>query len=125
MLGKKQLVPIQGNVSVARYRDEIIQPDLLPDIDIQGEISQQENARPDTTHLTMDYLQNQEHCCDSMTVKIVRIKFNRTANPSGATTNIYEYEWQIIQQVRIHERIESLSRRVHTLWQINGGHNRY
>ena len=107
-------MPIQGNVSVARYRDEIIQPYLLPNIDIRGEIFQQDNARPDTAHLNMDYLQNQKHCCDSMTVKIVRIKFNRTANPSGATTSTYEYEWQIIPQVRIHELIESLSRRVHT-----------
>ena len=57
--GKTQLVPIQGNVSAARYRDEIIQPHLLPDIDVRGEILQQDNARPDTAHLTMDYLQNQ------------------------------------------------------------------
>jgi hypothetical protein len=27
---KTQLVPIQGNVSAARYRDEIMQPHLLP-----------------------------------------------------------------------------------------------
>ena len=84
---KKQLVPIQCNVSVARYRDETIQPYLLPDIDIRGEIFQQDNARPNTAHLSMDYLQNQKHCCDSMAVNIVRIKFNRTANPSGATTS--------------------------------------
>jgi hypothetical protein len=31
-------VPIQGNVSAARYRDEIMQPHLLPDIDVRGEI---------------------------------------------------------------------------------------
>jgi hypothetical protein len=31
----------------------------LPDIDVRGEMFQQHNARPDTAHLTMDYLQNQ------------------------------------------------------------------
>ena len=56
---KRQLVPIQGNVSAARYRDEIIQPHLLPDIDVRGEIFQQDNARTETAHLSMDYLQNQ------------------------------------------------------------------
>ena len=46
-------------------------------------------------------------------------------NPSGATTRIYENEWQRILQVRIHGLIESLSRRVRTVLQINGGRNRY
>jgi hypothetical protein len=80
------------------------------------------------------------HCCDSITVKIYRFKSNRTpmgligpagaptpittTNHSGATTSTYEYEWQIIPQVRIHWLIESLSRRVQTVLQINGGLNR-
>ena len=56
---KTRLVPIQGNVGVARFRDEITQSHRLPDIDVRGEMFQQYNARPYTTHLTMDYLQNQ------------------------------------------------------------------
>jgi hypothetical protein len=52
-------VPIHGNVSAACFRDEITQSHLLPDIDVQGEMFQQDNASPDTAHLTMDYLQNQ------------------------------------------------------------------
>ena len=47
-----------------------------------------------------------------------------TTNPSGVTTSPYEYEWQIIPQVRIHGLIESLWRRVQTVLQINGGLNR-
>jgi hypothetical protein len=46
-----------------------------------------------------------------------------TTNHSGVTST-YEYEWQIIPQVRIHGLIESLSRRVQTVLQINGGLNR-
>jgi hypothetical protein len=46
-------------VGAARFRDEITQSHRLPDIDVRGEMFQQYNARPDTTHLTMDYLQNQ------------------------------------------------------------------
>ena len=56
---KTRLVPIHGNVSAARFRDEITQSHLLPDIDVQGEMFQQDNDRPDTAHLTIDYLQNQ------------------------------------------------------------------
>ena len=56
---KTQLVSIQGNVNAARYRDEILQPHLLPAIDVRREIFQQDNARPHAARLTMDYLQNQ------------------------------------------------------------------
>ena len=56
---KTQLVPIQSNVSVARFREEITQSHLLSAINVRGEMFQQGNARPDTAHLTMDYLQNQ------------------------------------------------------------------
>ena len=56
---KRQFVPIQGNLNAARYRDEILIPHLLPSIDVQWEIFQQDNARPHTERLTIDYLQNQ------------------------------------------------------------------
>jgi hypothetical protein len=36
-----------------------------------------------------------------------------------------QHKWQRILQVRIHRLIESMSRRVRTVFQINGGHNRY
>ena len=59
---KTQLVPIQGNVSAARYRDGIIQPHLLPDIDVRGEIFQQDCQ---TRYCTFNYglLAKSEHCC--------------------------------------------------------------
>ena len=56
---KTQLVSIQGKVNAARYRDEILQPHLLPAIDVRREIFQQDNARLHAARLTMDYLQNQ------------------------------------------------------------------
>ena len=55
---KTQLVPIYGNLNATRYRDEILQPHLLPVIDVRREIFQQDTARPHTALLTMDYLQN-------------------------------------------------------------------
>ena len=56
---KTQLVSIQGNLNGARYRDDILQPQLLPAIDLRGDIFQQDNARPHTERLSMNYLQNQ------------------------------------------------------------------
>ena len=34
-----QLVPIQGSLNAARYRDEILQPHLLLAIDVRRELS--------------------------------------------------------------------------------------
>jgi hypothetical protein len=36
-----------------------------------------------------------------------------------------QYNWQRIPQERIHRLMESMSRRVRTVLQVNGGHNRY
>jgi len=36
-----------------------------------------------------------------------------------------QYDWKRIPQERIHRLIESMSRRVRTVLQVNGGHNRY
>ena len=56
---KTQLQSFQSNVSVARFREKIAQWHLLPDINVRREMFQHDNARSDTAHLTMDYLQNQ------------------------------------------------------------------
>ena len=131
---KTQLVPIQGNVSAARFRDEITQPHLLPDIDVRAEIFHQDNARPDTAHLTMDYLQNQnivvipwpskspdlnpiEHLWDELDRRVHQCQ--PQPQTLQALQQAIQYEWQIIPQERIHRLIGSMSRRV------NGGHNRY
>jgi hypothetical protein len=49
---------LEGHGSTAvRYRDEIIQPHLMHVIDRQRELIQQDNARPHTARVTMDYLE--------------------------------------------------------------------
>ena len=46
-----------GNLTAVKYRDEIIQPHLMHVIDQQRELFQQENARPHTARVAMDYLE--------------------------------------------------------------------
>jgi len=48
---KTDLVHVPGNLTALRYRDEILQPHLMHVID------RQDNARPHTAHVTMDYLE--------------------------------------------------------------------
>jgi transposase len=54
---KLYLVDVPGNLTAVRYRDEIIQPHLMHVIDRQRELLQQDNARPHTARVAMDYLE--------------------------------------------------------------------
>ena len=54
---KTDLVHVLGNLTAVRYRDEILQPHLMHVIDRQRELFQQDNARPHTARVTMDYLE--------------------------------------------------------------------
>jgi transposase len=54
---KTDLVHVPGNLTAVRYRDEILQPHLMRVIDRQRELFQQDNARPHTARVTMDYLE--------------------------------------------------------------------
>ena len=54
---KTDLVHVPGNLTAVRYRDEILQPHLMHVIDRQRELFQQDNARPHTARVTMDYLE--------------------------------------------------------------------
>ena len=47
---------VPGNLMAVRYRDEILQPHLMHVIDEQRELFQQDNARPHTARVAMDYL---------------------------------------------------------------------
>ena len=54
---KAKLVHVPGNLTGVRYRDKILQHHLMHVIDRQRELFQQDNARPHTPRLTMDYLE--------------------------------------------------------------------
>ena len=107
-------------------------------LSMSGEIFQQDNARPHAARLTMDYLQNQnitvipwpskwsdlnpiEHLWDELDRRVRQ----RQPQTLQALQQALQYEWQRIPQERIHGLIGSMSRRVRTFLQVNGGHNRY
>jgi hypothetical protein len=54
---KTDIVHVPGNLTDVRYRNEILQPHLKHIIDRQRELFQQDNARPYTARVTMDYLE--------------------------------------------------------------------
>ena len=56
---KTQLVHIHGNLSAARYRDEVLTPHMLPAMNIRREFFQHDHTRPHTARATVDFLANQ------------------------------------------------------------------
>jgi hypothetical protein len=55
---KTQLVHINGNLSAARHRDEVLTPHMLPAMDLRREVIQHDNARPHTPRVTVNFLAN-------------------------------------------------------------------
>ena len=110
---------------------------LLPAIDVRGEIFQQDNARPHTARLTMDYLQYQnitvipgppnlnpiEHLLGELDRRV------RQCQPQSQTIQplqqALQHKWQRNPQLRIHRLIESMSKRVRTVLQVRGVQGRY
>ena len=52
------LVLVPNNLTAQRYCDEILQPHLLPVINMQRKVFQHDNARPHRARATVDFLAN-------------------------------------------------------------------
>jgi hypothetical protein len=54
-----QLVHIHDNRFAARYRDEVLTPNMLPAMNLHRDVFQHDNTRPHTVRTTVDFLANQ------------------------------------------------------------------
>ena len=130
---KTQLVHIHGNLSAARYRDEVLIPHMPPAMNLRREAFMHDNTRSHTAHATVYFLANQN-------VTVLHLPFKSLdLNPIEhlwmtwidacaivkQCRKALEQEWRRIPQDRIRRLVESMSRRVRPVIQANGGHNRY
>lgn len=139
---KTPLVTIQGNLTAQRYRDQVMQPVVLPYLQQQpqGIIFQQDNARPHTARLTMDFLNRHnvhvlpwpakspdlnpiEHLWDHIGRQIRR-RPRQAANIRELEQAIHD-EWRNIPNDVIRRLTFSMRRRVLACINANGGHTRY
>ena len=113
---------------------------LLPAIDVQREIFQQDNARPHTARLTMDYLQYQNITVIARQLQSLDLnpiehllgeldRGVRQCQPRSQTIQLQQqtlqHKRQRILQVKFHRLIESMSRGVRTVLQVSGVQDRY
>ena len=138
--GRSDLIMVRGHLTALRYRDEILRPHLLPILNRQRELFQQDNARPHTARVTRDFLTTEnvtvlpwpsrspdlnpiEHLWDVLDRRV------RQRNPAPQTLQqlaiALEAEWTAIPQQQIQRLIRSMSRRCRAVLDSNGGHNRY
>lgn len=140
--GRTQLVIVQGNLTGVRYRDEIIQPHVLPFVQGQGRrmTFQHDNARPHVARVVTDILVQRnvdvlpwpavspdlspiEHVWDEMERRLRRqpnqpLTLDQLAQ---ALVNI----WNTIPQAVFGNLVASMRRRCQACIDNNGGHTRY
>lgn len=139
-INRTDLIHVQGNLTAVRYRDNILQPHLLPVIDVQRELFQQDNARPHTARATMAFLANNnvrvlpwpsrspdlnpiEHLWDELDRRLRQRQ--RQPETLQELVVFLQGEWERIPQAVIQRLIQSMTRRVRTVIRVRGGHNRY
>ena len=137
---KSQLVVIDGNLTAARYRDEILRPQVIPFLQQHNLIFQQDNARPHVARVCQNFLANHnvqpldwppyspdlspiEHLWDQLDRRV------RQRQPPPTTraqlARALEEEWNNIPIRRINTLMNSMTRRIRAVAQANGGHTRY
>lgn len=139
---RTELKIVAGNLNAVRYRDEILQPLVLPFLRRHrfNHVLQQDNARCHVARLTMDFLQAQhvrvlpwpamspdlnpiEHMWDELGRRV-----KNRINPPETLEELRRAlvaEWTNIPQGFIRNLIASMRRRCQAVINARGGHNRY
>ena len=124
---KTPLVVIQGNLTVVRYRDQVLMPHVLPLVNAHNLTFQHDNARPHVARVCRDFLnQNNvqvldwppyspdlnpiEHVWDALDRR-VRKRVNVPNNVAQLQLALFQ-EWNNIPQRTIDNLVGSMVRRV-------------
>ena len=138
--GRTDLVHIQGTLNGVRYRDEILAPHVIPFVNANNVIFQQDNARPHTARVAMEFLNRNnvvtlpwpsrspdlnpiEHIWDHLDRQL------RLRQPQPQTlqelVQALQETWAAIPQQVIQTLVMSMGRRCQAVIDAFGGHTRY
>lgn len=139
---RSRLIVVDGNLNARRYIDEILTPEVIPLLRRQRQqlTFQQDNARPHTARITMDYLRQNnvdvldwpslspdlspiEHIWDELGRRV------RQRQPAPRTliqlTTALREEWDNIPRGTVRRLCQSMPSRIRECIRHNGGHMRY
>ncbi|UYV70421.1 SETMAR [Cordylochernes scorpioides] len=135
ILDMTPLVVIPGTLTAQRYVDDILRPVLLPFLSHHpGLTFQQDNARPHTARVTIDYLQScrtlqwPARSPDLSPIEHIWDVMGRRLQPSRNVDYLarqLEKIWQEIPQHTIRNLYQSMTRRVAACIQASGGPTTY
>ena len=137
---KSQLVAIDGNLSAATFRDEILRPHVIPFLQQHNLTLQQDNARPHVARICQVFLANnnvhpldwppyspdlspKKHLWDQLDRQIGQ-RQPPPATQAQLTRALVE-EWNNSPIRRIDALMNSMIRRIRAVTRANGGHTRY
>ena len=137
---RSPLVIVDRNLNAQRYRDEILQPVVVPLFTANPRLTffQQDNARCHVARICIDFLQQQnlallpwpavspdlspiEHLWDNLDRRIRR----RNPQTLRDLRTMLVQEWDAIPQFEIQTLIRSMRRRCVAVRDANGGHTRF
>lgn len=139
--GKTLLHVIRGRVNAVNYRDDILQPIVVPFMHANGlRHFQHDNARPHTARLSTDFLRQQqfnvmpwpslspdlnpiEHLWDELGRR-VQSRPVRPANVNQLELAL-QHEWLAIPHNFIQRLINSMRQRCVAVVNARGGHTKY
>jgi len=136
------LYRVQGNLTGNSYRDNILEPIVIPTLQAMGAgaIFQDDNARPHRARVVNEFLQQQqvnrlqwpacspdlnpiEHLWDELGRRV------RTPPPPALNLDqlfeMLEEEWHNIPQMTLRRLVESMRQRWLACIRGNGGHTQY
>ena len=139
---RSRLLIIHGNLTARRYVDEILRPELVPQLRRQRRpmIFQHDNARPHTARLTQDFLRQEginvlpwpskspdlnviEHLWDELGRRVRRRQ--QTPQTLRQLSTALQQEWDNIPRRTVRRLCSSMRSRLRHCLQNYGGHTRY
>ena len=138
--GRTEAVQIVGNLTGQRYVDEIITPVIIPFVQENGLVLQQDNARPHTSSVAknaladnnVEFLQWPARSPDLSPIEhiwdVIQRKLNIDYPPSVNLDQLaqrVQTAWNEIEQSSIQHLIKSVPKRLEECMQRSGGHTHY
>ena len=139
---RTELVIIEGNLTGARYRDEILQHYVVPFLQQHPEVTtfQHDNARPHTARICTEFLRQNNvqvmewpaKSADLSPIEnvwgLLKDKVDKMDNPPTTIpelARVLQREWQSIPQAQLRNLFNSMRRRCTSCINANGGHIPY